>query len=56
MRDDSQYIHDLTAQGEHRQQDFKYEITDAGKLARSVSALPIPWAAACSSACATTVP
>ena len=38
MRDDSQYIHDLTAQGEHRQQDFKYEITDAGKLARSVSA------------------
>lgn len=38
MKDDTAYIHDLVAQGEHRQQDFKHQITDAEKLARSVSA------------------
>lgn len=38
MIDDRIYIHDLIAQGEHRQQDFKYQVTDAEKLARSVSA------------------
>lgn len=35
---DKQYIEELIAQGEHRQQDFKYKIQDAVKLARSVSA------------------
>lgn len=38
MHDDSQYIHSLIAQGEHRQQDFKFGVDDAAKLARSVSA------------------
>lgn len=38
MHDDSQYIHTLIAQGEHRQQDFKYGVDDSAKLARSVSA------------------
>ena len=32
------YIYDLIAQGEHQQQDFKYKIADAHKLAKSVSA------------------
>lgn len=36
--DDRRYINDLIRQGEHQQQDFKYKITDAVKLARSVSA------------------
>ena len=36
--DDNAYIHELIAQGEHRQQDFKYQVTDAAKLAKSVSA------------------
>lgn len=31
-------IHDLIAQGEHEHQDFKYSISDARKIARSVSA------------------
>ena len=31
-------LHALIAQGEHQQQDFKYKIEDAAKLARSVSA------------------
>ena len=31
-------LQDMIAQGEHQQQDFKYKITDAPKLARSVSA------------------
>lgn len=31
-------VEDLIAQGEHQQQDFKYKVTDAVKLARSVSA------------------
>lgn len=35
---DSEYIHDLIQQGEHQQQDFKFEISDARKIARSLSA------------------
>lgn len=31
-------LHELISEGEHQQQDFKYKITDAPKLARSVSA------------------
>ena len=36
--DDTRYLHSLIQEGEHQQQDFKYKITDACKLARSVSA------------------
>lgn len=32
------YIQDLIAQGEHEHQDFKYQITDARKIARSIAA------------------
>lgn len=32
------YIHSLVEQGEHEQQDFKYIISDARKIARSISA------------------
>lgn len=32
------YILDLIAEGEHRQQDFKHSISDACKIARSISA------------------
>ena len=32
------FLHQLIAEGEHQQQDFKYKITDAAKLAKSVSA------------------
>lgn len=32
------YIHDLVAQGEHGQQDFKLTISDPRKIARSISA------------------
>jgi len=35
---DRQYLLGLIAQGEHQQQDFKYRVQDAVKLARSVSA------------------
>ena len=35
---DRQYLRGLIAQGEHQQQDFKYKVQDAVKLARSVSA------------------
>jgi len=35
---DRQYLLGLIAQGEHQQQDFKYKVQDAVKLARSVSA------------------
>lgn len=34
----SHYIQDLIAQGEHEHQDFKYQITDARKIARSIAA------------------
>ena len=36
--DDRQYLLRLIRQGEHEQQDFKYKVMDAEKLARSVSA------------------
>lgn len=32
------YIYDLISQGEHQQQDFKFEISDARKIAKSLSA------------------
>ena len=35
---DRQYLQQLIAQGEHQQQDFKYKVMDAEKLAHSVSA------------------
>lgn len=35
---DKEYLEELISQGEHQQQDFKYKIQDAIKLARSVSA------------------
>ena len=35
---DNQYIHRLVTEGEHRHQDFKFEISDARKIARSISA------------------
>ncbi len=35
---DSEYIHSLIAQGEHQQQDFKFEISDARKIAKTLSA------------------
>jgi len=36
--DDRRYLLDLIKEGEHQQQDFKYRVADAKKLARSVSA------------------
>ncbi len=36
--DDRQYLLSLISEGEHQQQDFKYRISDASRLARSVSA------------------
>ena len=36
--DDKQYLLSLIREGEHQQQDFKYRVADAVKLARSVSA------------------
>lgn len=36
--DDKEYLLSLISQGEHSQQDFKYKVEDALKLARSVSA------------------
>lgn len=35
---DSNYIHALIAEGEHQQQDFKFEISDARKIAKTLSA------------------
>lgn len=35
---DADYIHTLIAEGEHQQQDFKFEISDARKIARTLSA------------------
>ena len=35
---DKAYLQRLIKEGEHQQQDFKYKITDACKLAKSVSA------------------
>ena len=36
--DDKRYIKSLIIEGEHQQQDFKYRVSDAMKLAKSVSA------------------
>ena len=36
--DDKRYLSSLISEGEHQRQDFKYKVTDARKLARSVSA------------------
>lgn len=38
LTDDSLYIGSLISQGEHIEQDFKYEISDARKIARTLSA------------------
>ena len=38
MKKKSHYIQDLIAEGEHEHQDFKYQITDARKIARSIAA------------------
>lgn len=38
MTKQSDYIEQLIAQGEHEHQDFKYQISDARKIARSISA------------------
>lgn len=35
---DTEYIHALIAEGEHQQQDFKFKISDACKIARTLSA------------------
>jgi len=35
---DRQYLENLISEGEHQQQDFKYRVSDALKLAKSVSA------------------
>lgn len=37
-RTESDYIHSLIAEGEHQQQDFKFEISDARKIAKTLSA------------------
>ena len=36
--DDKHYLQSLISEGEHQQQDFKYRVSDALKLAKSVSA------------------
>ncbi len=38
IQTDTQYIQKLVAEGEHIHQDFKFEISDARKIARSISA------------------
>ena len=38
LMDDRQYLLSLIREGEHQQQDFKYRVADACKLAKSVSA------------------
>ena len=38
MSDEERYIEDLISQGEHQQQDFKFEITDSRKIAISLVA------------------
>lgn len=35
---DTDYIHTLIAEGEHQRQDFKFEISDARKIAKTLSA------------------
>lgn len=36
--DEKRYLQSLISEGEHQQQDFKYRVADAAKLAKSVSA------------------
>lgn len=38
MLTDTEYIQSLIAEGEHQQQDFKFEISDARKIAKTLSA------------------
>lgn len=38
LRSEADYIYSLISQGEHIEQDFKYEISDARKIARTLSA------------------
>lgn len=38
MQTDTEYIHSLIAEGEHQRQDFKFEISDARKIAKTFSA------------------
>lgn len=38
MLTDTDYIHALIAEGEHQQQDFKFEISDVRKIAKTLSA------------------
>ena len=38
LKKKSHYIQDLILEGEHEHQDFKYQITDARKIARSIAA------------------
>ncbi|PKP29481.1 MAG: ATP-binding protein, partial [Bacteroidetes bacterium HGW-Bacteroidetes-17] len=38
MHPKNKYIKDLIARGEHQQLDFKFEITDSKKIARTLSA------------------
>ena len=38
IQTDTQYIRQLVSEGEHVHQDFKFEISDARKIARSISA------------------
>ena len=45
--DDKRYLQHLISEGEHQQQDFKYRVSDAYKLAKSVSQLPILMEAGC---------
>lgn len=42
------YIHSLIEEGEHERQDFKFAISDARKIARSISAFPTIPEGACS--------
>ncbi|GAE14102.1 putative ATP-dependent DNA helicase [Bacteroides pyogenes JCM 6292] len=44
---DSDYIHALIAEGEHQQQDFKFEISDARKIAKTLSLSPTLTEGAC---------
>lgn len=38
IQSDTQYIQKLVSEGEHKHQDFKFEISDARKIAKSLSA------------------
>ena len=38
LQSEAEYIYSLISQGEHIEQDFKYEISDARKIARTLSA------------------